>query len=42
MPPGSPGKYFIGHIRGGDVAAVGSIPEGAPAVAMWKHLYLGR
>ncbi len=30
MPQGSPGKYFIGRIRGGDVAAVGSIPEGAP------------
>ena len=24
MPEGSPGKYFIGRIRGGDVAAVGS------------------
>jgi predicted enzyme related to lactoylglutathione lyase len=36
MPPGSPGKYFIARIRGGDVAAVGSIPEGAPAMAMWN------
>jgi uncharacterized protein len=36
MPPGSPGKYFIGRIRGGDVAAVGSIPEGAPPMAMWN------
>jgi predicted enzyme related to lactoylglutathione lyase len=36
MPPGSPGKYFIARIRGGDVAAVGSIPEGAPAVATWN------
>jgi uncharacterized protein len=36
MPPGSPGQYFIGRIRGGDVAAVGSIPEGAPAAAMWN------
>jgi predicted enzyme related to lactoylglutathione lyase len=35
MPPGSPGKYFIGRIRGGDVAAVGSIPEGATA-AVWN------
>jgi uncharacterized protein len=33
MPPG---VYFIGHIRGGDVAAVGSIPEGAPAAATWN------
>jgi uncharacterized protein len=36
MPPGSPGKYFIARIRGGDVAAVGSIPEAAPPVAMWN------
>jgi uncharacterized protein len=36
MPPGSEGKYFIGQIRGGDVAAVGSIPEAAPQVAMWN------
>jgi uncharacterized protein len=36
MPPDSPGKYFIGRIRGGNVAAVGSIPEGAPPMAMWN------
>src|SRR4051794_33446676 len=36
MPPDSPGKYFIARIRGGDVAAVGSIPEGAPPVATWN------
>jgi uncharacterized protein len=36
MPEGSPGRYFIGRIRGGDVAAVGSIPEGAPPMAMWN------
>lgn len=36
MPPGSPGKYFIARILGGDVAAVGSIPEGAPPMAMWN------
>ena len=36
LPPGSPGKYFIARIRGGDVAAVGSIPEGAPPMAMWN------
>jgi uncharacterized protein len=36
MPPGSPGKYFIARIRGGDVAAVGSVPEGAPPMAMWN------
>jgi uncharacterized protein len=36
MPSDSPGKYFIARIRGGDVAAVGSIPEGAPPQAMWN------
>src|SRR5262245_10268437 len=36
MPEGSPGKYFIGRLRGGDVAAVGSIPEGAPPIATWN------
>jgi uncharacterized protein len=36
MPPGSPGKYFIAQIRGGDVAGVGSIPEEAPPQAMWN------
>jgi predicted enzyme related to lactoylglutathione lyase len=36
MPPGSPGKYFIARIRGGDVAAVGSVPEAAPPAAMWN------
>ena len=36
MPQGSEGKYFIGRIRGGDVAAVGSIPPVAPPMAMWN------
>ena len=36
MPEGTDGQYFVGRIRGGDVAAVASIPEGAPAVAMWN------
>jgi len=36
MPPDSDAKYFIGRIRGGDVAAVSSIPEGAPPMAMWN------
>ena len=36
MPEGSGGNYFIGRIRGGDVAAVGSIPEGAPATPTWN------
>ena len=36
MPPGSPGKYFIARLSGGDVAAVGSQPEGAPPMAVWN------
>jgi uncharacterized protein len=36
MPPKSEGKYFIARLRGGDVGAVGSIPEGAPPMAMWN------
>jgi predicted enzyme related to lactoylglutathione lyase len=36
MPPTSPGKYFIARLRGGDVAAVGSQPEGAPPAAVWN------
>jgi len=36
MPPGSEGRYFIARIRGGDVAAVGSVPAAAPPAAMWN------
>ena len=36
MPADSPGKYFIARIRGGDVAAVGSQPEGGPTNAVWN------
>jgi predicted enzyme related to lactoylglutathione lyase len=36
MPPDSPGKYFMARIRGGEVAAVGSVPESAPPMAMWN------
>ena len=36
MPPDAPGEYFIGRIRGLDVGAVGSIPEGAPQMATWN------
>jgi predicted enzyme related to lactoylglutathione lyase len=36
MPPDAPGKYFIGRLHGGDVAAVGSLPDGEPANAVWK------
>jgi predicted enzyme related to lactoylglutathione lyase len=36
MPAGSPSKYFIARIRGGDVAAVGSQPEGGRPTAVWQ------
>src|SRR5437868_8297064 len=36
MPPGSNGSYFIARLRGGDVAAVASPPEGAPTTAVWN------
>jgi uncharacterized protein len=36
MPPDSPGRYFIARLGGGDVAAVGSQPEGAPPMAVWN------
>ena len=36
MPPGSEGRYLTARIRDRDVAAVGSIPEGAPQVATWN------
>jgi uncharacterized protein len=43
MAPGSEGAYLIARVRrslfdgrGRDVAAVRSIPEGAPSTAMWN------
>ncbi len=36
MAPESEGTYLVGQIRGGSVAAVSSIPEGAPPMAMWN------
>jgi len=36
MPPGSDSHYFIGRIRDGDVAAISSIPPGAPSTATWN------
>jgi hypothetical protein len=35
MPPGSDTHYFMARIRGGEVAGIGAIPEGAPANATW-------
>src|ERR1700752_3496679 len=36
MPAESEGKYLIARLGGGDVAAVASIPEGAPPMAVWN------
>jgi uncharacterized protein len=36
MPEGSEGKYFQAQLKGRNVAAVGSIPEGAPQIAAWN------
>ena len=36
MPPDAPVRYFMARIRGLDVGAVGSIPEGAPQMATWN------
>jgi predicted enzyme related to lactoylglutathione lyase len=36
MPAGSGGAYYMARLRGGDVAAIGSIPESAPPQAMWN------
>jgi uncharacterized protein len=36
MPAGAPGRYLMARLRGGDVAAVSSPPESAPAHAVWN------
>jgi predicted enzyme related to lactoylglutathione lyase len=36
MPEGSDAKYFTASLDGAAVAAVGSIPEAAPQMAMWN------
>jgi len=36
MPPDAPGHYFIARLRGGQVAAIGSQPEGGPPAALWN------
>lgn len=36
MPAGGPGHYFMARLRGGDVAAVGSLPEEAPPAPAWN------
>ena len=36
MPPESGEQYLIGRIRGGDVAAISKVQEGAPPMAVWN------
>jgi predicted enzyme related to lactoylglutathione lyase len=36
MPAGSPVSYFMARLRGRDVAAVTSVPPGAPPIAVWN------
>ena len=36
MPPGSDGHYIAARLNGGDVAAISSVMEGAPAMASWN------
>ncbi len=36
MPAGSGAVYLMARLHGGDVAAVSSVPEGAPPQAMWN------
>lgn len=36
MPDDMPGQYFMGRIRGGAVAGVGSISPGAPPIPVWN------
>jgi predicted enzyme related to lactoylglutathione lyase len=36
MPSESEGRYFVARIRGGAVAAVGSVPAAAPPAALWN------
>jgi predicted enzyme related to lactoylglutathione lyase len=39
MPPDAPGHYFMARLRDLNVAAVSSIPEGAPPMAMWNTYF---
>ena len=42
MPEGADGSYLIGRIRGGDVGAISSPPEGGTSRGGVEHLHLGR
>lgn len=35
MPPGAERPYFMARLRGGDVAGIGPVGDGAPPVATW-------
>ena len=39
MPSDAPGHYFMARLRGLNVAAISSIPEGAPPMAMWNTYF---
>jgi hypothetical protein len=39
MPAESERRYFVARLRGLDVAAVGSTPEGGPQTAMWNTYF---
>jgi uncharacterized protein len=36
MPADAPGQYFVARLRGRDVAAIGSQPEGVPSKPAWS------
>lgn len=35
-PSGSPDRYYVARLHGGDVAAIGSQPQGAPLSSVWN------
>src|SRR5262245_772058 len=36
LPPDAPGKYLVGRLRGLNAGAIASLPDGAPATALWR------
>src|SRR5579863_1698024 len=36
VPEESGGKYYMGRLRGGDVAVISSLQENAPPMAVWS------
>jgi predicted enzyme related to lactoylglutathione lyase len=40
MPPESPRPYYVGRLRGGDVAAVAAQPEGGPPAAWNTYVWV--